>query len=40
VKPKECPERVSIPGESIEPEGRAPCQPVEAKVLEQPEPKV
>ncbi|KAG0635602.1 hypothetical protein HOY80DRAFT_435625 [Tuber brumale] len=40
VKPRESSERVSIPGESIEPEGRAPCQPVEAKALEQPEPKV
>ena len=40
VKPEESPERVSIPGESIEPEGRALYQPTEAKVLEQPEPKV
>ncbi|RPA89826.1 RhoGAP-domain-containing protein [Choiromyces venosus 120613-1] len=40
VGPNESPERVSIPGESIEPEGRSPYQPAEAKVLEQPEPRV
>ncbi|PWW78306.1 RhoGAP-domain-containing protein [Tuber magnatum] len=40
VEPKESLERVSVPGESIEPEGRAPHQPTEAQVPEQSESRV